>query len=79
MFESYEKRYAFLQLLKEKGFYVRMHAYEYLLGKDGKIVGVLLLEPANNRVEIFFSPILSSTERKRVEKEIRNVIRKIQN
>ncbi len=51
-FESIEKRYELLKLLKSEGMYVRWHAYEYLIGYKGKLVCLILLEPMNKRVLI---------------------------
>jgi len=38
-------RLRLLEALKRRGLYAHMHAYEYILGYRGRIVGVLLLEP----------------------------------
>lgn len=40
-----KKRWELMELLRKEGFYVRLHAYEYLLGYDKQLKGLLLLEP----------------------------------
>ena len=40
-----KKRWELMELLRKEGFYVRLHAYEYLLGYDNQLKGLLLLEP----------------------------------
>jgi len=40
-----KKRWELMELLKKEGFYVRLHAYEYLLGYNHRLKGLLLLEP----------------------------------
>jgi len=40
-------------MLRERGVYVRLHAYEYLLGYGGMILGVLLLEPSRGSASLF--------------------------
>ena len=40
-----------MQELRRRGFYVRWHAYEFILYKRGPI-GVLLLEPSKARAEL---------------------------
>lgn len=44
-------RIALVQELRRRGFYVRWHAYEFLLYKNG-LAGVLLLEPSRARAEL---------------------------
>jgi len=39
--------------LRERGFYVRWHAYEFLLGYRGQLVGTLLLEPSRGRATLY--------------------------
>jgi len=51
-----DERLGLLYLLREKGFYVHMHAYEYLVGLDGRLAAVVLLEPLRCRVEIYGVP-----------------------
>jgi len=38
-------RLRLLEALRRRGLYAHMHAYEYILGYRGRIVGVLLVEP----------------------------------
>lgn len=40
----------FSRLLKGRGFYVRMHAYEFLVGNYRNFVALVLVEPYKNRV-----------------------------
>lgn len=46
---SYDKRLELLEKLKRRGAYVRMHAYEYLIGNGSSFYAILLLEPWNGR------------------------------
>lgn len=39
--------------LRERGFYVRWHAYEFLLGYRGRLVGTLFLEPSRRRATLY--------------------------
>ena len=39
--------------LRERGFYVRWHAYEFLLGYRGRLVGTLFLEPSKGRATLY--------------------------
>ena len=45
-------RLALLEALRGRGFYVRMHAYEYLIGDGAKLVALLLLEPWVSKGEL---------------------------
>jgi len=45
----YEKRLKLLWELKKRGFYVRMHAYEYLIGDGDRFKVLLFLEPELER------------------------------
>lgn len=62
-FSLYKYRLELLYKLRRKGFYVRMHAYEYLLGFEGRIIGVLLLEPRRNEATLWLSPKVINSER----------------
>ncbi len=42
---SPEGRLSLLQELRRRGFYVRMHAYEYLVGDEREFLCIILLEP----------------------------------
>jgi len=44
-FLLYENRLKLLRLLRERGYYVRMHAYEYLVGNGKELVAIVILEP----------------------------------
>jgi hypothetical protein len=39
--------------LRDKGFYIRWHAYEFLLGYRGRLVGTLFLEPSKGRATLY--------------------------
>mgnify|MGYP000417190371 CR=1 FL=1 len=39
--------------LRERGFYVRWHAYEFLLGYRGRLIGTLFLEPSKGRATLY--------------------------
>ncbi len=54
--ELYKYRVKLAQSLRRRGFYVRMHAYEYLLGFKGHLAGVLLLEPRELKATFFPVP-----------------------
>ncbi|RLF18467.1 MAG: hypothetical protein DRZ82_08180 [Thermoprotei archaeon] len=41
------------RLLRGHGFYVRMHAYEYVLGINNRIFGVLVLEPWRGKAQLY--------------------------
>jgi len=49
---SYRNRLALMMRLKEKGFYVRMHAYEYIVARGGSFRAIILLEPWRGKVYI---------------------------
>ncbi len=49
-------RLGFLQFLRERGYYVHMHAYEYVVGYGGRLTAVILLEPLRCRVEVYGVP-----------------------
>lgn len=53
LLELHQSRLRLLQELKRRGLYARWHAYEYLLGYKGEIVGVLLLEPSRLRATLY--------------------------
>jgi len=38
--------------IRDLGFYVRMHGYEYLIADDRRILALLFLEPWINRAEL---------------------------
>lgn len=52
IFIMFEKRLKLLYKLKDSEFYVRMHAYEYLVGTKNRMIAIILLEPNKNIVEI---------------------------
>lgn len=47
------KRLELVRELRRSNFYVRWHAYEFLLGYGGRLVGVLLLEPSRSRATLY--------------------------
>jgi len=49
---TYEGRLRLLFRLREAGFLVRMHAYEYIVGDGRRLVAILLLEPWARRADI---------------------------
>jgi len=51
----YRTRIKLAKMLKRYGLYVRMHAYEYLLGFRNHIIGVLLLEPWKGMAYIYLN------------------------
>ena len=46
------ERLRLLRELRERGFYVRMHAYEYLVGDDRGFLSIIFLEPLERRATI---------------------------
>ncbi|MCS7138684.1 MAG: hypothetical protein NZ873_01335 [Crenarchaeota archaeon] len=44
-----ENRLKLARLIRGKGFYVRMHGYEYLVSHDGRFLCLIFLQP-NNRI-----------------------------
>jgi hypothetical protein len=50
-------------MLRERGVYVRLHAYEYLLGFGGRILGVLLLEPSRGVASLYLSERSEASDR----------------
>ena len=48
-FKLYGIRLKLLYRLKREGFYVRMHAYEYLVGDNKGFLALIFLEPWANR------------------------------
>ncbi|AKG38356.1 hypothetical protein MA03_02435 [Infirmifilum uzonense] len=55
--------------LRRRGVYVRMHAYEYLLGYKGRIAGVLLLEPTRNRASLYLVSGATQTDLEMIVEE----------
>ncbi|QOJ79104.1 hypothetical protein IG193_01155 [Infirmifilum lucidum] len=53
MLETPGARLKLLLELRRRGLYVHMHAYEYILGYGGRIVGVVLLEPWRGTAELY--------------------------
>ncbi len=51
--ETPSARLKLLLELRRRGLYVHMHAYEYILGYGGRIVGVMLLEPWKSTAELY--------------------------
>lgn len=60
-----ERRLKLMELLRKEGFYVRLHAYEYLLGYNHQLKGLLLLEPFNGNI---FLKIFGEKESKIIDK-----------
>lgn len=48
-FRLYTTRLRLLYRLKKEGFYVRMHAYEYLVGDEEGFLALIFLEPWTSR------------------------------
>lgn len=48
-FKLYGTRLKLLYRLRREGFYVRMHAYEYLIGDNKGFLALIFLEPWANR------------------------------
>ncbi len=69
-FLKFEKRLELLYVLKNNGFYVRMHAYEYIVGYGDRLGCIIILEPSKNLVEIIKLPY-SRLNEKQIEHLIR--------
>jgi len=50
---NHHGRWKLAKALREKGFYVRMHAYEYLVGDGRKLLAIVLLEPRLNKAYLY--------------------------
>lgn len=48
-----QSRMKLVRALRKRGVYVRWHAFEFLLGWQGRIAGVLLLEPLEKRCSLY--------------------------
>ena len=53
-FALQENRLRLLRQLKKHGYFVRMHAYEYIVGDGEKFIAIILLEPYFNRAAILW-------------------------
>lgn len=51
-FKSLRKRFLLLERLREEGYLVRMHAYEYVVGDGRSLVAIVILEPSKKMAEI---------------------------
>ena len=51
-YSFFEKRMRLYNCFREKGFYARMHAYEYIIGDYKKFKALILIEPYYSRVFI---------------------------
>lgn len=72
-FIMFEKRLELLHKLKEESFYVRMHAYEYIVGTGDKIIVIVLLEPNRNVVEVLRLERANNNDVKRIVATIKNL------
>ncbi|MEZ0346342.1 MAG: hypothetical protein ABWK01_07315 [Infirmifilum sp.] len=72
--ELQSARQLLLYLLRSSGFYVHMHAYEFLLGYDGRLIGVLLLEPSRRKATLYANEGLTSQE---AIKKLKGVLRQV--
>ncbi|HDD34199.1 MAG TPA: hypothetical protein ENG30_03505 [Thermofilaceae archaeon] len=74
---KYSKRLELAALLRARGLYVRWHAYEYLLGLDGRIVGVLLLEPTKRVAWLYMARHVPRTAQEEVAKTVSSIIKEL--
>ena len=74
---KYSKRLELAALLRARGLYVRWHAYEYLLGLDGRIVGVLLLEPTKRVAWLYTAKHVPRAARDRIMSIVSSLIREL--
>ncbi len=69
----YEKRLELLWELKKRGFYVRMHAYEYLIGDGDKFKALIFLEPELERAILKILDDSVVETRKAIEEVLFNI------
>lgn len=51
-YQLFNERVKLYNDLKDRGFYVRMHAYEYIIGDYKKFKALILIEPFRNIVYV---------------------------
>jgi len=72
-FVTLENRLKLLYRLKEDNFYVRMHAYEYIVGTGDRIVAIIFLEPSRNLAEVLQLERASKCDIERVVTAIKDL------
>ncbi len=77
MFEKREKREELATKLREKGYYVRLHAFEYLILNEGKILCSIYIFPLENMCVINYNEVTSGGKLKQKLYEIIDIIRTI--
>ena len=55
-FKLLSKRLQLLRTLRERGYYVRLHAYEYLIGYENHFLAILFIEPNKRIAEFVICP-----------------------
>jgi len=68
-----DERLTLLYSLKKAGFYVRMHAYEYVLGYAGSIIGVLALHPGETAATLYLNKYARSGSEHAVLSVLRSI------
>ncbi|HDH07391.1 MAG TPA: hypothetical protein ENF87_03375 [Thermoproteales archaeon] len=63
-----EKRLGLMYCLKEKDFYVRMHAYEYILGYNGRLCTLLFIDSLKYEVTVLILPSFKGDENEVISK-----------
>jgi len=77
VFEKREKREELAAILRERGYYVRLHAYEYLIISEGKILCSIYIFPLENTCVINYNREISGEKSKEKLYEIIDIIRTI--
>ncbi|RLE89886.1 MAG: hypothetical protein DRJ49_01590 [Thermoprotei archaeon] len=72
-FRSHMNRLRLHYLLRQNGFYSRIHAYEYLLGFKGSIIGIMVVDPTTNIATLYTHVKLESQVVNRLRECIRAV------
>ncbi len=75
IFERREKREELATKLREMGYYVRLHAYEYLVMWNGKILCTIYIFPLENTCIVNYNKEISGEKPKKKVYEIVNVIK----
>jgi len=77
IFERREKREELAIMLRERGYYVRLHAYEYLIMSEGKILCSIYIFPLENTCVINYNKEISGEKSKEKLYEIVSAIKTI--
>ncbi len=56
MLSRLDYRLKLLFSLRERGYYVRMHAYEYIIGNGEELIAILIVDPIKEKIEVLRIP-----------------------